>query len=79
MLHSKEDGILFPLEVYLVLKYSRNDFLSLVFTFDSYHKSIETDKSNLFERRAYLSFKHDENMFEMVLLVTVSHKAIQYI
>lgn len=79
MLHSKEDGISLPLEVYLALEYSRNDFLSIVFTFDSYHKSIETDKSDLFERRAYLSFKHDENLFEMVLLVTVSNKAIQYV
>lgn len=56
MLHSKEDGILLSLEVYLVLEYSRNDFLSIVFTFDSYHKSIETDKSDLFkEGHTFLS------------------------
>lgn len=77
MLHSNEDGILLPLEVYLVLEYSRNDFTCIVFKFDSYHKSIEIDKSYLYKRRAYPRI--DENIFKMVLFVTVHHKVIQYI
>lgn len=59
-----------------MFEYSRNDFICIAFTFDSYHKSIEIRQITYY-RRACPST--DENLFKMIVFVIVHHKVIQYI